>query len=214
MNEVETAKIEKPYLAIFGAVLLIICLVFLIIADYVGIEMWAVATCAFLILVVGALVITAVKKEKPTELTNVFKRLPYELIPFVISMFIVVLSLKKRAYRKNRRRFRRGGRKVRHIDLRRVVDARRKPYQQYSDERFVLGNHRDRVAFCGVCVGNRQQHRRVPDARRRACGNNVHGAFENLYVKFTFLDFLKYGVVVAIPTLFATLAGLYVVYFL
>ena len=79
---------------------------------------------------------------------------------------------------KNRRRFRRGGRKVRHIDLRRVVDARRKLYQQYSDERFVLGNHRNRVAFCGVCVGNRQQHRRVPDARRRACGNNVHGAFE------------------------------------
>lgn len=57
--------------------------------------MWAVATCAFLLLVVGALVIAAVKKEKPTELTNVFKRLPYELIPFVISMFIVVLSLKK-----------------------------------------------------------------------------------------------------------------------
>ena len=95
VSEVETAKIEKPYLAIFGAVLLIICLVFLIIADYVGIEMWAVATCAFLLLVIGALVIAAVKKEKPTELTNVFKRLPYELIPFVISMFIVVLSLKK-----------------------------------------------------------------------------------------------------------------------
>lgn len=179
VSEVETAKIEKPYLAIFGAVLLIICLVFLIIADYVGIEMWAVATCAFLLLVVGALVIAAVKKEKPTELTNVFNRLPYELIPFVISMFIVVLSLKKNGrIAKNRRRFRRGGRKVRHIDLRRVVDARRKPYQQYSDERFVLGNHRNRVAFCGVCVGNRQQHRRVPDARRRACGNNVHGAFE------------------------------------
>lgn len=40
------------------------------------------------------------------------------------------------------------------------------------------------------------------------------GLLKNLDVKFTFLDFLKYGVVVAIPTLFATLAGLYVVYFL
>lgn len=179
VSEVETAKIEKPYLAIFGSVLLIICLVFLIIADYVGIEMWAVATCAFLILVVGALVIAAVKKEKTDGTHKRFQTSALRTNPLChIYVYRRFVAEKNGRIAKNRRRFRRGGRKVRHIDLRRVVDARRKPYQQYSDERFVLGNHRNRVAFCGVCVGNRQQHRRVSDARRRACGNNVHGAFE------------------------------------
>ena len=218
VSEVETAKIEKPYLAIFGAVLLIICLVFLIIADYVGIEMWAVATCAFLLLVVGALVIAAVKKEKPTELTNVFKRLPYELIPFVISMFIVVLSLKKTGvsqkiadvfgaagerydifqecycyhYKK------RGANLINNIPMSVLYSAITETASPFAVYASVIGSN---IGAFLTPVG-------------ALAGIMFTGLLKNLDVKFSFLDFLKYGVVVAIPTLFATLAGLYVVYFL
>lgn len=215
MNEVETAKIEKPYLAIFGAVLLIICLVFLIIADYVGIEMWAVATCAFLLLVVGALVIAAVKKEKPTELTNVFKRLPYELIPFVISMFIVVLSLKKTGVsQKIADVFGAAGERydiltygvsstlvanlINNIPMSVLYSAITETASPFAVYASVIGSN---IGAFLTPVG-------------ALAGIMFTGLLKNLDVKFSFLDFLKYGVVVAIPTLFATLAGLYVVYFL
>lgn len=215
VNEVETAKIEKPYLAIFGAVLLIICLVFLIIADYVGIEMWAVATCAFLLLVVGALVIAAVKKEKPTELTNVFKRLPYELIPFVISMFIVVLSLKKTGVsQKIADVFGAAGERydiltygvsstlvanfINNIPMSVLYSAITETASPFAVYASVIGSN---IGAFLTPVG-------------ALAGIMFTGLLKNLDVKFSFLDFLKYGVVVAIPTLFATLAGLYVVYFL
>lgn len=215
VNEVETAKIEKPYLAIFGAALLIICLVFLIIADYVGIEMWAVATCAFLLLVVGALVIAAVKKEKPTELTNVFKRLPYELIPFVISMFIVVLSLKKTGVsQKIADVFGAAGERydiltygvsstlvanfINNIPMSVLYSAITETASPFAVYASVIGSN---IGAFLTPVG-------------ALAGIMFTGLLKNLDVKFSFLDFLKYGVVVAIPTLFATLAGLYVVYFL
>lgn len=192
VSEVETAKIEKPYLAIFGAVLLIICLVFLIIADYVGIEMWAVATCAFLLLVVGALVIAAVKKEKPTELTNVFKRLPYELIPFFgaagerydILTYGVSSTLVANL--------------INNIPMSVLYSAITETASPFAVYASVIGSN---IGAFLTPVG-------------ALAGIMFTGLLKNLDVKFTFLDFLKYGVVVAIPTLFATLAGLYVVYFL
>ena len=199
VSEVETAKIEKPYLAIFGAVLLIICLVFLIIADYVGIEMWAVATCAFLLLVVGALVIAAVKKEKPTELTNVFKRLPYEktgvsqkiadvfgaagerydILTYGVSSTLVANLINN----------------IPMSVLYSAITETASPFAVYAS---VIGSN---IGAFLTPVG-------------ALAGIMFTGLLKNLDVKFSFLDFLKYGVVVAIPTLFATLAGLYVVYFL
>lgn len=170
VSEVETAKIEKPYLAIFGAVLLIICLVFLIIADYVGIEMWAVATCAFLLLVVGALVIADVFGAAGER---------YDILTYGVSSTLVANLINN----------------IPMSVLYSAITETASPFAVYAS---VIGSN---IGAFLTPVG-------------ALAGIMFTGLLKNLDVKFSFLDFLKYGVVVAIPTLFATLAGLYVIYFL
>lgn len=215
VDDFDTIKIEKPYLAIFGTVLLSVCLIFLIVADYVKIEMWAVATAAFILLIIVAPVISAVKKEKPTELKNVFKRLPYELVPFVISMFVIVLALKKTGVSSKI-----GG----------VLSSAGANFDilTYGVSSTVVANLVNNIPM-SVLYSAITENASAYAVYASVVGSNV-GAFltpvgalagimftgllKNLGVKFSFVDFVKYGVVVAIPTLFAALSGLYVVYFL
>ncbi len=155
------------------------------------------------------------KKEKPTELTNVFKRLPYELIPFVISMFIVVLSLKKTdVSQKIADVFGAAGERydiltygvsstlvanfINNIPMSVLYSAITETASPFAVYASVIGSN---IGAFLTPVG-------------ALAGIMFTGLLKNLDVKFSFLDFLKYGVIVAIPTLFATLAGLYVVYFL
>lgn len=78
-----------------GLVHLGACIIILTIASYLNLEMWLISLICMCSLFVCILVIKLVKKEKPNDLFNCAKRTPWALIPFVISMFIIVLSLEK-----------------------------------------------------------------------------------------------------------------------
>ncbi len=207
----EQSVIEKKPLAILGVCVLACCLVLLIVSDYIGVEMWAFAVLAFVILVIGCLIICAVKKDKPVELGRTFARLPYELIPFVISMFVIVLALKQNG----------------------IADKIAAVFEKADDNFDVLtygvsstlvanliNNIPMSVLYSAITAGA------SPFAVYASIvGSNI-GAFltpigalagimftgllKSLDVKFSFLDFAKHGCVVALPTLFATLAGLYI----
>jgi len=93
-GEPEETKIEdKPYL-IVGLVHLIVCTVALAIGSYINLEMWLVSFIAVISLFVTTLIIAAVRKRKPKELLACLKRAPWELIPFVIGMFVIVIALR------------------------------------------------------------------------------------------------------------------------
>lgn len=92
-DELDTKKLNKP-LVIFGLVILLICTVMLIVSSYVSVlEMWYIALGSFVVLVIGALIYALRKKQKPVELVGAIKKAPYELIPFLLSMFVVALTL-------------------------------------------------------------------------------------------------------------------------
>ncbi len=76
-----------------GIVHLAVCTVFLAISGYVGIEMWLVSLCTVGSLFVCILLASLVRKKKPKELLFCLKRAPYELIPFVLSMFVMIVVL-------------------------------------------------------------------------------------------------------------------------
>ena len=56
--------------------------------------MWIVTLCFAISLVICSSIYFIIKKEKATILISTIKRAPYSLIPFVLSMFILVLALK------------------------------------------------------------------------------------------------------------------------
>ena len=91
-------KEEKPAirdkgLVIIGLLHLVLCTVLLILSSYIGLEMWYI-TLGFAVSLF--LCVTIYKKKKGVKehvLLHTVMRAPFELIPFVLSMFLLVLSL-------------------------------------------------------------------------------------------------------------------------
>ena len=72
---------------------LIACIVLLAISQYTGIEMWLVSLGVAISAVLSSIVILAVRKKKLTPLSLAIKGMPFEIVPFVIGMFIIVMAL-------------------------------------------------------------------------------------------------------------------------
>ena len=92
--EIEEASLNNKPLVIINLVILALTTIFLVISNYIQIEMWLICLSSMVLLSLILLVYT-IKSKNKTYLFETYKRLPYNLIPFIISMFILVLSLKE-----------------------------------------------------------------------------------------------------------------------
>jgi arsenical pump membrane protein len=88
----EHFSIKKP-MVIIGLVHLALCTVLLAIADMIKVEMWIISTSFALSLFVVVCVYKFFKREHFVEVTHTLKRAPWGLIPFMVSMFIIVSAL-------------------------------------------------------------------------------------------------------------------------
>jgi arsenical pump membrane protein len=79
----------------FGLAHLIICLTLLVVSSYINIDMWLVCIICAASLLVFILTSHLIRHKKLKIILKTTKRLPFALIPFVISMFIIVLALNK-----------------------------------------------------------------------------------------------------------------------
>lgn len=92
-GEAEQVTILDKLLLWVGIAHLGICTVMLAIGSYIGVEMWLVSACAVGSLLIFNAVIAIVRKRKPAELLGCIKRIPYELVPFLLSMFAMIVIL-------------------------------------------------------------------------------------------------------------------------
>ena len=92
VSEVDIAPIKHNTLSIIAIIHLIACTTLLAISNYINLQMWIVTLMFALSLSIVLIVYTVIFKDiKP--ITHVYKRLPYTLCFFVLSMYIIVLSL-------------------------------------------------------------------------------------------------------------------------
>ena len=97
-NKIENLSIDNvetpnKALLIIGLFHLITTTVLIAISSYINLEMWLITLCFVISLILTTTIYFIIKKEKATVLINTIKRAPYSLIPFVLSMFVIVLSL-------------------------------------------------------------------------------------------------------------------------
>lgn len=92
--EIEESNLKNKSLVIINLIILAITTILLVISNYINLEMWAICLLSLMILTIILFIYSINLKDK-TYITNVYKRLPYNLIPFILSMFILVLSLKE-----------------------------------------------------------------------------------------------------------------------
>ena len=83
----------QPLLLGIGLAHLLLCTALLAVSSYVGFEMWMISLGFAVSLFLFVSVVSAVRRKAPRELLRTARRLPWPLVPFVLSMFTIVLSL-------------------------------------------------------------------------------------------------------------------------
>ncbi len=88
-------QLGDKFLLITGIVHLVVAIIALSICSYINIEMYIPCAVIAGSLMIFSFVYLLVKKQGLSLFFRVFKRLPYALAPFVLSMFVIVLALNK-----------------------------------------------------------------------------------------------------------------------
>ena len=206
----EDYQIESKLDIIIGVIHLVVCLIFLIISSYINVEMWLVSLICASSLLLFTLVIRLISKKHFDYIINPLKRLPYQLIPFFLSMFVIVVA------------FNYQGITVKIGELLGTTNT----IWVYGYSSFMMCNVINNIPMSilfsniasGLPVGSYTQA-----IYASIIGSNI-GAFltpigalagimfsslVNKYgVKFRFLDFVMYGAILAIPTITVALSGL------
>ena len=212
-------KEEKPAirdkgLVIIGLLHLVLCTVLLILSSYIGLEMWYI-TLGFAVSLF--LCVTIYKKKKGVKervLLHTIMRAPWELIPFVLSMFLLVLTLDRYQVTTIISDFFGTDHLVWKYGIASFLAAN------------VMNNIPMSVAFSSI-VSHLPEADRLPAAYASIIGSNIgayftplgalagimwSGILNKMGIPFSFRKYISYGIRISIPVLIAALAGL-LIYF-
>lgn len=204
---IEHIKIaDKPSL-IIGLIHLGLCTVILVLSSYIKIEMWPVSLAFAISLFVCITISKLIQKKKLTLLASCIKRAPWQLIPFVISMFIIVLALDKYKVTDNIAGF---------FGIGNVT-------YKYGLSSFLTANLINNIPM-SVLYSSIAENLPATLVNKGVYGSIIGsniGAFltpvgalagimwtsilKKHEIKYTFLDFIKYGVIISVPTILASL---------
>lgn len=91
--DIEDVKINDKFLLWIGIVHLAVATVLLAISSYIGLQMWLAAVCVAGSLCIVVAFYSLFRKKPSRKLVKSILRMPYEIIPFVLSMFVIVIVL-------------------------------------------------------------------------------------------------------------------------
>ena len=211
--EGEEYRIESKPDLILGLALLTVCLVLMAISSYVPFEMWMISAGCAVALIVGALVERLLTHRHWEYLIDSFKRLPYSLIPFVLSMFVIVVGLNAQGITAEFGNFLNAG----------------SPIWVYGYSSFLASNLINNIPMSiwfSSLLSGLEGRAYTQAVFASIIGSNI-GAFltpigalagimfsatlHKYEVKYTFFDFAKHGALIAIPTISVALLGLLLV---
>ncbi len=208
-NEEEVKISDKPSL-IIGLSHLGACLIMLVISSYVDLPMWIISLVSAVSLIIFAISFSVARKKPLKPLLSTAKRLPWDLIPFVLSMFIIVLALGKQGV----------------TEKIRVLLGEQNVILSYGYTSFLACNLINNIPMSVL-------YSTIPNMPTMALnmqavfstiiGSNIGafltpiGALAGIMftglvtkhnVKYTFKSFILYGIIISIPTITSALLGL------
>ncbi len=206
-DEVITIHIESKVDLIIGSLHLLVCLVFLIISPYLHIEMWLISAICALSLLVFSLILRLIRRKEWNYLGDSFKRLPYQLIPFVLSMSIIVIAINYQGIASKIGDFLNNGNLIINYGASSYLFSNlinNIPMSiLYSNIPTALTNGEYMKAIYSSIVGSNIGAFLTPiGALAGIMFSNLLNKYE---VKFSFLDFIKYGSIISVPVLAVTL---------
>lgn len=208
-------KIKDKFTFVFSLVILAISIVLMAVSSFANFDMWLIPVILSCLLILILLVYACFHKTIFKTIGNSFRRLPYDLVPFVIAMFAIVLA----------------------FDASGIVEKisgflnNDFPLITYGIASFVGANLINNIPM-SVLFADVASYISDPVVQLKAiyvtvAASNI-GAFFTPFgalagvmwtsilkehnVKFSFLDFIKYSIPIAIPTMLAAILGLYLLF--
>ena len=208
-NEMDLEKENIP-LTILGLSVLLICTVLLVISGYISLPMYLISLVSFGVLLTLSLIYFLCMRKKPVVVGKTLLRAPYEIIPFVIGMFTLVLALEKFGVTESISNFFGSGGTSLVYGFTSAFSAN------------LINNIPMSVLYSSICNFTSESVR-LRAIYSSIIGSNI-GAFisplgalagvmwlsilKKYDVKFGYLDFVKYGSIVGIPALLIALSSL------
>lgn len=211
--EHENIALKNKADVIVGLVHLGVCILLLALSNLLNFEMWLISLCVAASLLIYFVITRLVRKNFKTSGLEIAKSLPWTLIPFVLSMFAIVVSLNNNGV----------------SDLLRKFLGTQNTIWTYGPTSLVAANLINNIPMSILystlpTMGGIEQIRVIYAS---IIGSNI-GAFltpigalagimftslvKDHNIKLSFLDFSKYGILIAIPTCAVALAMLMLLY--
>ncbi len=202
---------DKPTVTL-GIAMLGGCILLMVFSSYVDISMWLIAALSCLSLYFIAVTELICRHRGLSPVRHALLRAPFDVVPFVIAMFVLVMGLDKVGVTAQLSAWLLGEGEVFRVGVASFLAANLVNNIPMS----VLFS--SVVAPCGVAS--------VSALYAAVIGSNIGAFFTPLgalagimwmallrqyHVKLSFGRFILYGAVIAVPTLLATLAGLWLV---
>ena len=210
---VSDVKIEDKTSLIIGLSHLSVCLILLVISSYVSLPMWIICLVSAVSLIVFSVYFSLARKKPLKPLANTAKRLPWDLIPFVLSMFIIVLALGKQGVTEHIRSF---------LGDKNVIFS----YGFTSYLACNLINNIPMSVLYSTIPSFSQTTLNMQAVYSTIIGSNI-GAFltpigalagimftgliSKHEVKYSFKSFILYGIIISVPTITCSLLALTIV---
>ncbi|MEE1126517.1 MAG: ArsB/NhaD family transporter [Acutalibacteraceae bacterium] len=212
---VTQTHIEQKTSLTLGVIHLAICTILLAISSYFSLEMYLVSAIFACSLYLSVFIINLIRRKSLKPIFSSFKRLPYELIPFVLSMFVLVLSLKYSGTTET---------------LSNLI-SKDNPIYTIGTASFLVSNIINNipmsVLFSSLLSFGTEGQTYYQSVYSAIIGSNI-GAFftpvgalagimwasilKRFDIDFSFKKFILYGMVISIPTLFSALFGLSIIF--
>ena len=208
--EAVSAEVKDKLLTGVGIAHLAVCTVLLAVSSYIKLEMWIVSLCSVASLFTTAYIIALVRRQKPEAMIGCIKRAPYQLVPFVLSMFVMIVALNEQGVTESVAR----------------LFGSSLPIIKYGVSSFLASNLINNIPMSvlfssiiqssGGAAGTAAVFATVVGSNLGALFTPI-GALAGIMwsnilnkhgIKFGYIDFLKIGVTVALPALVAALGTL------
>jgi len=209
-EEYKKTKLNKSYL-IISLSSLVTCIVFMAISSYINIEMWYIPLICAVISFVGCLIASTVQKRSKLFILRALKKTPFSLIPFLLSMSIIIIALQNNGFIPALANFIEG-KNIILVGLISFLFANiinNIPMSMLFASTFsAITSVTSKSVFASIFASN-------ICAFLTPVGALAGIMFMNLLkqnkIKFSYKNFILYGLVLAIPTLLVGLTTLYLI---
>lgn len=210
-SNISSDHILDKNIFIISLILLIICIILLAISSFINLSMWIISLTSAGILLIFLTIYCIFNKDKRYILKESIFRLPFNLIPLLLSMFVIVLTLHQ-------------------YDITTYIFNllnTSQPILTFGLSSFVFANLTNNIPMSILYVDIIKNFTNIsPQAIYSSIiSSNIAAYFTPIGalagimwmsilrkndVEFSFLKFSIYGSIIAIPTLLVSLGGLYI----